>query len=150
MRSDESKIGADGHADAEPLAIVTRAIDDLAAENPGSLSAAELTCRVASVWTLIGDIDPDLARRAARYEHPARDGTGRSGTTGTTGAMPDDHGTARAGPAPPGRPASPVLGRPANSAPGGPGRPAPGGPAGATPGGHGPADTAPGGGTRRR
>ncbi len=147
MRSDESKIGADGHADAEPLAIVTRAIDDLAAENPGSLSAAELTCRVASVWTLIGDIDPDLARRAARYEHPARDGTGRSGTTGAT---PDDHGTARARAAPPGRPASPVLGRPANSAPGGPGRPAPGGPAGATPGGHGPADTAPGGGTRRR
>ena len=115
MRSDESKIGADGHADAEPLAIVTRAIDDLAAENPGSLSAAELTCRVASVWTLIGDIDPDLARRAARYEHPARDGTGRS----TTGATPDDHGTAPADPAPPGRPASPVLGRPANSAPGG-------------------------------
>ena len=107
MRSDESKIGADGHADAEPLAIVTRAIDDLAAENPGSLSAAELTCRVASVWTLIGDIDPDLARRTARYEHPARDGTGRSGA----GATPDDHGTAPADPAPPGRPA--------NTAPGG-------------------------------
>jgi len=76
VRSDESNLAADGHADTEPLALVTRAIDDLAAENPHALSSAELTGRVASVWPLIGDIDPDLARRAARYERPPPDGAG--------------------------------------------------------------------------
>ncbi len=62
MRSDDT-----GPAASDQVARLTRAIDDLAAANPGSLTATELTGRVASVWTLVGDLDPELARRAAGY-----------------------------------------------------------------------------------
>lgn len=56
--------GCDG---SEPLAVVARAIDELAAEDPGLMTYAEMAGRVARVWALIGSIDPELARRAARY-----------------------------------------------------------------------------------
>jgi hypothetical protein len=52
---------------ADQVAKLARAIDDLAAANPGSLTVTELTGRVASVWILVGDLDPELARRAAGY-----------------------------------------------------------------------------------
>ncbi len=64
MCSDESSAAVD------QVTNLTRAIDDLAAANPGSLTPAELTGRVASVWTLVSDLDPDLARRAADYGSP--------------------------------------------------------------------------------
>jgi hypothetical protein len=59
-----------GQSATDEVAKLTSAIDDLAAATPGSLTAAELTGRVASVWTLIGDLDPELARRAADYGSP--------------------------------------------------------------------------------
>jgi len=55
----------------DQVAELIRAIDDLASANPGSLTAAELTGRVARVWMLVEDLDPDLARRAAGYAAPA-------------------------------------------------------------------------------
>jgi hypothetical protein len=58
-------------AAADQVAELIRAIDDLAAANPAALTAAELTGRVARVWMLVGDLDPDLARRAAGYVSPA-------------------------------------------------------------------------------
>ena len=64
MCSDESSPAAG------EVAKLTRAIDDLAAANPCSLTAAELTGLVASVWTLVRDLDPELARRAAHYGYP--------------------------------------------------------------------------------
>ena len=60
-----------GPAAADQVAELIRAIDDLAAANPAALTAAELTGRVARVWILVGDLDPDLARRAAGYVSPA-------------------------------------------------------------------------------
>ena len=55
----------------DQVAELIRAIDDLTSANPGSLTAAELTGRVARVWMLVEDLDPDLARRAADYASPA-------------------------------------------------------------------------------
>jgi hypothetical protein len=60
-----------GPAEEDEVAELIRAIDDLAAANPASLSAAELTGWVAWVWALVGDLDPELARRAASYVSPA-------------------------------------------------------------------------------
>ena len=58
------------HLTADQVARLTRAIDDLAAASPASLTASELTGLVASVWTLVRDLDPELARRAANYGYP--------------------------------------------------------------------------------
>ncbi len=66
MCSNSGATSRPSHA-AEPLAVVAQAIADLASENLGSLTSAELSGRVASVWTLIGNMDPELARRAAGY-----------------------------------------------------------------------------------
>jgi hypothetical protein len=60
-----------GSAAADQVAELIRAIDDLAAANPAALTSAELTGRVARVWILVGNLDPDLARRAAGYVSPA-------------------------------------------------------------------------------
>ena len=60
-----------GSEEEDQVAELIRAIDDLAAANPATLTAAELTGRVARVWLLVGDLDPDLARRAAGYGSPA-------------------------------------------------------------------------------
>jgi hypothetical protein len=60
--------------DGDPMGKLTKAIDELAAADVGSLTAADLTMRVASIWILVGDLDPELARRAARYGRPRADG----------------------------------------------------------------------------
>jgi hypothetical protein len=76
MCSDHGACGADGcyAPDTDPVRRLTRAIEDLAEEDHGSLTAADLTMRVADVWTLAGDADPELARRAARYSQPTAPG----------------------------------------------------------------------------
>ena len=95
MCSDES-----GSSDAaDQVARLARAIDDLAAADPGSLTAAEVAGRVARIWTLVGQLDPDLARRAAGYgpsrPHPADppgptpDGPPEPTADGPPGATPD-------------------------------------------------------------
>ncbi len=62
---------------ADRVAELTRAIDDLASLNAGTLTAAELAGRVASIWMLVGDLDPDLARRAAGYAAPPQEPGGQ-------------------------------------------------------------------------
>lgn len=56
-----------GSGGVEPLTVVAQAIDQLAAQDLGLMTCAEIAGRVARVWALLGSIDPELARRAARY-----------------------------------------------------------------------------------
>jgi hypothetical protein len=58
-------------AAVDQVAELIQAIDDLASADPGSLTAAELAGRVARVWMLVRDLDPELSRRAAGYASPA-------------------------------------------------------------------------------
>jgi hypothetical protein len=74
---------SDGGSAADRVTELIRAIDDLASADPESLTAAELARRVARVWTLVGDLDPDLARRAAGYASPAPGRPDRPHGTGT-------------------------------------------------------------------
>ena len=56
---------------------IAAAIDQLASDARdanGETSEAELTARVASLWQMVSDLDPELARRARRYTGPADDG----------------------------------------------------------------------------
>jgi hypothetical protein len=53
---------------------IAAAIDQLAsdARNAGdSAFDGELATRIAGLWLMIGDLDPELARRAQRYTTPA-------------------------------------------------------------------------------
>ena len=49
---------------------MTEAIDQLEADR-AQAGAADLEARVAAVWSMVGEIDPDLARRASGYGQPA-------------------------------------------------------------------------------
>jgi hypothetical protein len=51
----------------EALHRIAAAIDQLAADAQGSADPQELTTRVAGVWEMISDLDPELARRAQAY-----------------------------------------------------------------------------------
>ena len=48
---------------------VAEAIDRLEADR-GSTDAADLAARIAAVWSMVSEIDPDLARLASRYQKP--------------------------------------------------------------------------------
>jgi len=48
---------------------VAEAIDRLEADR-GNTDAADLEARVAAVWSMVSEIDPDLARLASRYQKP--------------------------------------------------------------------------------
>ena len=53
---------------------IAAAIDQLASDASdanGAASEAELTARVAALWQMVSDLDPELARRARRYTGPA-------------------------------------------------------------------------------
>jgi hypothetical protein len=53
---------------------VAAAIDQLAsdARDPdGTMLAGELATRIATLWQMLSDLDPELARRARRYAAPA-------------------------------------------------------------------------------
>ena len=53
---------------------IAAAIDQLAldARNGGdSAFDGEMAARIAGLWEMISDLDPDLARRALRYTTPA-------------------------------------------------------------------------------
>jgi hypothetical protein len=56
--------------DESALRRVTEAIDQLEADR-AQAGAADLEARVAAVWSMVGEIDPDLARRATGYGPPA-------------------------------------------------------------------------------
>ena len=48
---------------------VAEAIDRLEADR-GNTDAADLEARIAAVWSMVSEIDPDLARLASRYQKP--------------------------------------------------------------------------------
>ena len=52
------------------IAGVIRAIDQLAEDAGSGLAAHELSSRVAAVWAMLADLDPEVARLRAAYEHP--------------------------------------------------------------------------------
>jgi hypothetical protein len=54
----------------ERLARLTRAIDDLATEGLVGLPPDTWAERVAGIWALVEGLDPELARRRARYSTP--------------------------------------------------------------------------------
>jgi hypothetical protein len=56
---------------------IAAAIDQLASDARGAeagVSEDELTSRVATLWQMVSDLDPELARRARRYTGPADGG----------------------------------------------------------------------------
>jgi len=50
---------------------VTSAIDQLASDAQGDASEPELAARVAGLWQMVSDLDPDVARRARGYAAPS-------------------------------------------------------------------------------
>jgi hypothetical protein len=56
--------------DGGALRRVAEAIDRLEADR-GNTDAAELEVRVAAVWSMVSEIDPELARLASGYASPA-------------------------------------------------------------------------------
>jgi hypothetical protein len=55
------------------IAEVISAIDLLAQDAGSGLAAHELSLRVAAIWAMLADLDPEVARLRAAYEHPSRD-----------------------------------------------------------------------------
>jgi hypothetical protein len=55
--------------DGGALRRVAEAIDRLEADR-GNTDAADLAARIAAVWSMVSEIDPDLARLASRYQKP--------------------------------------------------------------------------------
>jgi hypothetical protein len=49
---------------------VAEAIDQLEADRRSS-DAADLEARVAALWSMVSEIDPELARLASRYSRPS-------------------------------------------------------------------------------
>jgi len=49
---------------------LARAIDELAADSGGGAAAEQLAERIARLWGMISDLDPELARRRSGYERP--------------------------------------------------------------------------------
>ena len=56
--------------DDSALRRVAEAIDQLEADRQGA-DAADLEARIAAVWSMVGEIDPELARLASGYENRA-------------------------------------------------------------------------------
>ena len=57
---------------------IAAAIEQLATDVHDSTdgeSEEDLTARVASLWQMVGELDPDVARRAQRYTGPADGGS---------------------------------------------------------------------------
>ncbi len=55
--------------DGGALRRVAEAIDRLEADRRNT-DAADLEARIAAVWSMVSEIDPDLARLASRYQKP--------------------------------------------------------------------------------
>jgi hypothetical protein len=56
-------------SDGGALRRVADAIDRLEADR-GNTDAADLEARVAAVWSMVSELDPELARLASGYEKP--------------------------------------------------------------------------------
>jgi len=57
-------------SDEPALRRVAEAIDQLEADRRAA-DTADLEARIAAVWSMVGDIDPALARLVSGYENPA-------------------------------------------------------------------------------
>jgi hypothetical protein len=55
------------------IAEVISAIDQLAEDAATGLAPSELSARVAALWAMLADLDPEVARLQAAYEHPRRE-----------------------------------------------------------------------------
>jgi len=56
---------------------IAAAIDQLASDArdaTAGVSEEELTSRIATLWRMVSDLDPELARRARRYAGPGDGG----------------------------------------------------------------------------
>jgi hypothetical protein len=56
--------------EGDALRRVAEAIDRLEADR-GTTDAADLEARIAAVWSMVSEIDPELARLASRYQKPS-------------------------------------------------------------------------------
>jgi hypothetical protein len=56
--------------DEPALRRVAEAIDQLEADRQ-VMDTADLEARIAAVWSMVSDIDPELARLASRYQNRA-------------------------------------------------------------------------------
>jgi hypothetical protein len=56
--------------DETALRRVAEAIDQLDADR-GSADSADLVARIAAVWAMVREIDPELARLASKYANPS-------------------------------------------------------------------------------
>jgi hypothetical protein len=54
--------------DDPALRRVAEAIDQLEADRRAA-DAADLEARIAAVWSMVSDLDPELARLASRYQN---------------------------------------------------------------------------------
>jgi hypothetical protein len=54
--------------DDPSLRRVAEAIDRLEADRPVA-DTADLEARIAAVWSMVSDIDPELAKLASRYQN---------------------------------------------------------------------------------
>ena len=50
---------------------VTAAIDQLATDAHGDASETELAARVAGLWQMVSQLDPEMARRTQGYAEPS-------------------------------------------------------------------------------
>ena len=55
-----------------PVVRLTRAIEDLAADCRDGAVGSQLAERIAGLWGMIADLDPELARRRSGYEGAAQ------------------------------------------------------------------------------
>ena len=69
MCSNASRPGPAGAAAAEVAAQLASAIDECAsaARRSGGAAEPDLSGRLAEIWAMLADADPELAARAARY-----------------------------------------------------------------------------------
>jgi hypothetical protein len=56
-----------------PLGRLARAIDDLAADSRDGIAHADVAERIARLWGMLADLDPELAKRRPRYEDAGKD-----------------------------------------------------------------------------
>jgi hypothetical protein len=59
--------------DGDAIDRITAAIDQLANDTQEAGSNSELTSRVADLWRMVSELDPELARRTRRYTTPTDD-----------------------------------------------------------------------------
>jgi len=50
---------------------LARAIDELAAASRAGAAPGDLNERIARLWAMVADLDPELARRLSRYQRPS-------------------------------------------------------------------------------